>query len=315
MDAIGGYFGLELRNGPHFHAGAIRLNTARNCLEYLLRARGLTKVYFPRYLCDVMLQPMDRLGIDYEFYPVDDNLDAVFEAKLGEREAFIYINYFGLKGESVASLAKRLGKNLIVDNAQAFFAQPIRGVDTFYSARKFFGVPDGAYLYTDQLLAHGLQRDSSRERMTHLLARAESSAEEGYKSYQENELVLADAPLRTMSPLTDALLASIDYESTQRARVRNYQYLEAHLSEKNLMRLPLGDSVPMVYPFRTTDPDLRERLISNRVFVATYWPNVSGENEDTGFERSLAEQIIPLPIDQRYTEEDLSRIVRICSEG
>ena len=33
--AIGGYFELELRNGAHYHKDAIRLNTARNCFEYV----------------------------------------------------------------------------------------------------------------------------------------------------------------------------------------------------------------------------------------------------------------------------------------
>ncbi len=33
--AIGGYFGLELRHGEHYHKDAIRLNTARNCFEFV----------------------------------------------------------------------------------------------------------------------------------------------------------------------------------------------------------------------------------------------------------------------------------------
>ena len=35
-EAIGGYFELELSKGEHYHKGALRLNTARNCLESLL---------------------------------------------------------------------------------------------------------------------------------------------------------------------------------------------------------------------------------------------------------------------------------------
>lgn len=33
--AIGGYFELELRKGEHYHKDALRLNTARNCFEYV----------------------------------------------------------------------------------------------------------------------------------------------------------------------------------------------------------------------------------------------------------------------------------------
>ena len=35
MKPIGGYFELELRGGEHYHKDAIRLNTARNCFEYV----------------------------------------------------------------------------------------------------------------------------------------------------------------------------------------------------------------------------------------------------------------------------------------
>ena len=55
-------------------------------------------------------------------------------------EAFLYTNYFGLKQGCVKLLEKKYGDHLIVDNAQAFFAKPIKGIDTFYSARKFFGL-------------------------------------------------------------------------------------------------------------------------------------------------------------------------------
>jgi hypothetical protein len=67
----------------------------------------------------------------------------------------------------------------------------------------------------------------------------------------------------------------------------------------------------MVYPFMIDDESLRGRLIQNKVFVARYWPNVlewCGENE---LESKLTRHIIPLPIDQRYGEKDMERILKI----
>ncbi len=61
---------------------------------------------------------------------------------------FLCTNYFGIKDEFITSLSKQVS-NLIVDNAQSFFSNPIENIDTFYSPRKFFGVSDGAYLYCD----------------------------------------------------------------------------------------------------------------------------------------------------------------------
>ena len=82
MNAIGGYFELELRKGEHYHKNAIRLNTARNCFEYVLRSRSYDKVYIPYYTCEVMLEPIQKLGIDYEFYHINELLEPTAFLKL-----------------------------------------------------------------------------------------------------------------------------------------------------------------------------------------------------------------------------------------
>lgn len=76
-DAIGGYFELEIPQGAHYHKTAIRLNTARNCFEYILRTRAYKKVYIPYYTCDVMLEPIQRLGIGFQYYSIDENLSPI----------------------------------------------------------------------------------------------------------------------------------------------------------------------------------------------------------------------------------------------
>ena len=49
-------------------------------------------------------------------------------------------------------------------------------------------------------------------------------------------------------------------------------------------------------------------MIANRIFVATYWPNI---NDDDSHESYLKHHLLPLPIDQRYNEEDMKRIIDI----
>ena len=69
----------------------------------------------------------------------------------------------------------------------------------------------------------------------------------------------------------------------------------------------------MVYPFMTSDESLRAWLIENKVFVTRYWPNVLGWCSNDDIEYKLATRIIPLPIDQRYGEEDMKRIIGIIN--
>lgn len=315
MEPIGGYFELELRKGEHYHKDAIRLNTARNCFEYVLRTRNYKKVYVPYYTCEVMLEPIKKQGIGYEFYPINASLEPVELPVLKEEEAFVYTNYFGLKQDCVKRLAKVYGTQMIVDNAQAFYAEPLQGIDTFYSVRKFFGVPDGAYLYTETRLKQDLEQDVSFNRMSHLLKRIDLSAESGFLDFRFNDDSLCGQGIKTMSRLTEAVLCGIDYESAKRKRRENYAFLDKALSDSNRIHLELNDeAVPMVYPYLTDDASLRSRLIENKVFVATYWPNVNEWTNSELFEHGLSAKLIPIPCDQRCGLEEMNSIISLVKQ-
>lgn len=315
MEAIGGYFSLELPLREEYHKDAIRLNTGRNCLEYILRARGYKKVYVPYYTCESVMEPINKLGIPYEYY----HIDILFEIKdrfpLKGGETLLYTNYFGLKQRYVEQLAEKVGSQLIVDNTQAFYAKPIPGIDTFYTCRKFFGVADGAYLYTDKLLDEEFVQDESYDRMAHLLKRIDLSAEQGFADFRKVDDGLDNQPIRKMSKLTQRIMQSIDYEAAAKQRRVNYQMLHEVLGEENNLILSLEeDAVPMIYPYFAPVKGLREKLIDNKVFVARYWPNVLEWTTKDDIEYLLAYHMQPLPIDQRYGEEDMERIIGLLKQ-
>ena len=315
MEAIGGYFSLELPQHEEYHQNAIRMNTGRNCLEYILRVRGYSKVYIPYYTCDVVLEPFKKLDIPYEFYHIDIHLEIRDRFTLKVDEALLYTNYYGLKQRYVEQLAAKVGTRLIIDNTQAFYAKPIEGIDTFYTCRKFFGVADGAYLYCDAILDEELEQDYSYDRMAHLLKRIDLSAEEGYGDFRKADDGLDNQPIRKMSKLTQRMMQSIDYEAAAKRRRENYLMLHEAFGGENNLELPLEkDAVPMVYPYLAPVKGLREELIENKVFVARYWPNVLDWSTKDDIEYLLACQMQPLSVDQRYGEEEMKRIIEIIKQ-
>lgn len=315
MESIGGYFSLELPRREEYHKHALRLNTGRNCLEYVLQARGYKKVYVPYYTCEAVMEPINKLGIPYEYYHVDIHLEIRDRFTLKADEALLYTNYYGLKQRYVEQLAERIGKRLIVDNTQAFYAKPLPGIDTFYTCRKFFGVADGAYLYTDKLLDDDFEQDESYDRMAHLLKRIDLSAEQGFADFRKVDDGLDNQPIRRMSKMTQRMMQSIDYEAAAKRRRENYSLLHKALGGENNLELPLDeDAVPMVYPYLAPVKGLREKLIENKVFVARYWPNVLDWTTKDDIEYLLAFQMQPLPVDQRYGEEEMNRIIEIIKK-
>ncbi|MDD4992432.1 MAG: hypothetical protein PHR83_09395 [Paludibacter sp.] len=309
MNEIGGYFELELRTGNEYHFNAIKLNSGRNCLEYILRARGYKKIYIPYFTCDVILEPINKLGILYEFYSIDKQLDPVLNAKLENDEALLYTNYFGIKSAKVIELSSTI-KNLIIDNSQAFFSNPIDGIDTFYSARKFFGVPDGAYLYTTAVLEDEFEVDKSFERFSHLLKRIDLGASKGFDDFRKNDSNLSQQPIKYMSKLTKSLLCNIDYEFVREKRIENFNLLHSNLSDVNQLNFQLSnDSVPMVYPYLTDRFDLRQKLIDNKIYIATYWPNILQWCDENQIEYFFTNSIVPLPLDQRFDFDSIKLII------
>lgn len=317
MKEIGGYFELQLRKGEHYHKGAVQLNTARNCLEYILRAKKYRKIYIPYLDSEVIWEPMEKLGIEYEFYSVDYRLDPVFDKQLNKDEVFFYSDTYGIKCCTVEKLVKRFGKQLIVDNTHAFYSRPYQGVDTIYSPRKFFGLPDGAYLYTDTLLDEELEQDMAIPHMTHLMKRIEyGSASAGYQDFLTYCDSLIGQPVKRMSNLAAALLVNIDYENLRARQVENFHYLHNALGKGNSFEYDdfPSDTCPLSYMFYSEDPDLRKRLIENKIYVSTYWKATLDLVEKDSAEYKIVNCLLPLPCDHRYDEEDMKRIVDVINK-
>lgn len=314
--AIGGYFSLELpyNSKGEYHHNAIRLNSGRYCLEYVLRVKKYTKVFLPYYMCDAVLQPINKLGIDYEFYHIDKEFHIAETLHPRKTEVILYCNYFGLMDEYVKIVAYQYAPNIIIDNTQAFFSRPLPGIDTFYTCRKFFGVADGAYLYTDKKADFDIPQDYSSSRMLFLLERVDKSAEDAFSLYHASEEYLDHTEIKLMSKVTKKIMSSINYNEVITRRKKNYILLDEILSQRNLLHFTLESSlVPMIYPYLVNDVNMHKILIENKVYVPKYWANVLVWTHGKGFETNLFKRLVPIPIDQRYTEVDMKRILSIIN--
>lgn len=313
---IGGYFEMESHNlvSSIYHNKAIAVNSARNALEYILLINNYKKIFIPYYTCDVILQPLKRLNIDFEYYYLDNDFYPIIES-IKTDEALLYVNYFGMMNNVVYSLSTKF-RNLIVDNAHAFFAKPLKGISTFYSPRKFFGLPDGGFVYPNKILRLKLDIDKSIDRISHLIARVENGAEAGFNLFKENELKLDNLPLKSMSNFTKKLLFNIDYNVVLQQRNKNFSILHQVLKHNNeLTPIIENEDVngAMVYPYlRIGNNKLTKKLIENKIFIAKYWPNVIDwvKNKNTT-EIHFVNNLIPLPIDQRYGEKEMERILNL----
>lgn len=304
MREIGGYIELDTYTGEMLHENSIKLNCGRNALAYLLRAKQIKTIWMPKFMCDSCDYVLSSYEVKIHYYSI--GLD--FKPHVEQRgDDWLYVvNFYGqLSNEYLASL----GKNVIVDNAQAYFQSPISGIDTLYTCRKFFGVPDGAILYTDKQIEIS-EKDESFERMHFLLGRYERSAQEFYQEYVDNNRTFQEEPIKRMSKLTENLLHGLDYNVIRKKRTENFAYLHERLANSNRLKLIVPDGAFM-YPYYVENGfELRKRLQAEKIFIPTLWPAVLNRCNQNELEYQMARNILPIPVDQRYGIEDMDYIIK-----
>lgn len=315
MKEIGGYIELDTYNLPMLHDGAIALNCGRNALAYLIRARNIKRLWIPRFICDSVTRLCERECVAYSLYEVGMDFLPSEDIVLQNDEWLYLVNYYSqLSNDTIAEFAEKY-ERVVVDNAQSYFQEPLSGVDTIYTCRKYFGVADGAFLYSDAVLNEELPQDESYGRMKFLLGRFERTAVEFYPQYVSNNELFSTESIKRMSKLTNNLLHGIDYERVKAIRERNFALLHGELGQMNLCMLQAATGTFMYPLMLENGGEIRKMLQQKRIYIPTLWPNVlndTGENEP---EYKMARNILPLPIDQRYDEADIIAIteeIRKC---
>ena len=316
--SIGGYFELELQpKAIQLYSNAIKFQSARAAFLALLRTGKPRQVWMPRYICDVMFAPLEITNTKFKLYDLNDNFSVADNVNLESGDWLLYVNYFGICEPNIAGLIKRFPNDqLILDFSQSFFEPPPNVMATIYSPRKFFGLPDGGLLINQLgVPLPEIQDKDSLGRISHLLQRIEEEPNTGYAAYQQAEASLTDCTPKRISKFTERLLSSIDFESVNRRRIENFNYLHKKLGANNLICFNLAEitNAPLCYPFQVRDHSLRKQLIDNKIYIPMYWKDAISRVSKT-WAWSVIENCLPLPIDQRYDIEDMERIVSVIQE-
>ena len=314
MIPIGGYYELELPKGSHsYHHTPYAFKSGRASLHYILQLVKPKLVYVPFYTCNGLLDSFEAAQTSYLFYEINHLLEPDELPELEMGEYFLYINYFDVKREFVQVLSDKYGDRLIVDCTQAFFMKGNGKSWYFNSCRKYFGVPDGSYLYTPRHIDDlPVVERNEQYIVSHLLNRFNDHVKEGYVSFLENE-ELCGAELYGMSKLSEHLLSHINYSEVIDKRYANYRYLDTIFTEHHLYPPdPTDGCVPMVYPALMNKPIDRKLFAELGLFIPTYWTDVRNRRMN-GFEieKLLTMLLLPLPIDHRYNLDDMERMVKL----
>ncbi|HUT25698.1 MAG TPA: hypothetical protein VM492_15265 [Sumerlaeia bacterium] len=298
-----------------------------------LRSRGVRHVHLPAYLCESVLLPVQALGFDLSFFPVDASLRAWPDPPPGA--AVVLIHYFGWLNPAVAALRSQAESSLylVEDFSHAFLSDwgelrapaADEGRFLFFSARKLGPAPLGGWCTaeaepgqpsTEMELAAWRSlaaRLLKREYLAFPDLEVDPKVEELYLSaFEAVESFLNAHPDEAALPaFVLDFIAGLNWQEIAERRRSNWTTLHGLLAgtvEPLAADLPAG-AVPLGYVVRLDEKrrdDVRRALADRRIFCPVHWP-LPKEVDRRRFPeaRRLSRTLLTLPVDQRYGEAEM----------
>lgn len=311
----GGYLPLELREGPDWFSrcgdkNVLRVNSAKAAIFFAVQRLGIQKLYVPHYQCASVKNMLRAAGIELSWYYLDGQLLPKLSG-VEKDAAVLLVNYYGVMEERVRKMSEAFG-TVLLDQAHGFFAEPFSrpGAYHIYSCRKFFGVPDGGYLVGDDAAASGEPLpDEVSAQFSYLVTSREHGTNAAYREKQESDRYFC-GNYRGMSRITRGMLSSVDHESVRKRRSENFAALHGLLRKANRLELPEEAAPAFLYPFWPREglepgADMKQRLVAEKIYVPTLWRELIMPEFAGTLEYSLSENVVFLPVDQRYTARDM----------
>ena len=316
----GGFLPLELNPGKEYFAkhekSLRRFNSAKAGIEYLINRIGKKRIYIPYYYCPSTTAAIKETGIEVCFYHINKDLESEHIEDEGN-SIILIVDYFGICAEKVNAFVAGIKKaDVIIDRAHNFFEEPIKGdnIHNVYSAKKFFGVPDGAYVVSKIVVPDVEALSESYGYADYLILTYELGTNAAYQKKKDADQTIGKNHAE-MSKLAKGLLENVDYERVRKQRENNYKMMYEAFRDINNLTLPTV-AVPYQFPLLLNGKGrkIKNQLVEDHIFVSTLWSGEELRENGNEFEISMTEDCVFLPIDQRYDETDINYIVSVVGE-
>ena len=322
---------------PHTHISDYSVYTyssGRAALYNICKAEGLKgrKVFIPDYLCASIPLTVQKAGMSYEYYNLDDNLTPNMddcETKVDKDGVILIINYFGcIDTYNVIKSVKSILPDVVIilDNVQCPFniLQPTAADYCFTSFRKAYPVTDGAYVVTKDSSLH---QPTVRSKFAQYKLAASLLKENRDKGYFEDDIYLSlfqqgedliDGDLDTdMSDHAKMSMLELEVYRVKVLRQRNASVLLEGLESLGIKTLiPIREGItPLFIPVSIPNRDkIRKKLFEKNIFCPVHWPlEIDEQKQGKGLEISKSE--LSLIMDQRYTVSDMKLILDTIKEN
>jgi dTDP-4-amino-4,6-dideoxygalactose transaminase len=119
-----------------------------------------------------------------------------------------------------------------------------------------------------------------------------------------------------MSQLTSHLLKGTRAQPLIDARQQNFNFLWKHLEEFCLFSDNTGEEAPFAMPLVVKNaPKILAFLHQRQIFAARHWKDLPSPSSQFPESHHLAQHLISLPCDHRYSLSHMKRLVSVFQEA
>lgn len=333
------WLGLPQPPLHEWHRPAACYMLARHAIADLLRATsaGRRALWLPTYFCPEVAEICrDICAIrEYRDSPEWDQPDWD-SLRPNAGDVVLAVNYFGVRtGESWNRWHQDSRCVLLEDHSQDPFsgwAVTSNADFVVVSARKTLPIPDGALLWSPagrELPTAPADGDWSGVALkaAALTLKAEYLRGNGgpelkatFREFQlRGEQMFRKSRISAISPPSLAYVAAGVPVSWRKQRAKNARYLQATLANATSVKCLFSGwqegAVPFAFPILFTTEQERDEcqswLRQNHIYCPVHWAVETPDRDAL----ALSKRILSLPVDQRYSESDMDRIVEAVAAG
>ena len=297
--------------------------SGRSALQAIIKElQDCHTVAMPSWCCDSMVKPFLDAGLQVCFYPVYWSKGLVQEVTY-DCDVLFLMDYFGYTAPA-PDLSDYPGV-VIRDVTHSIFSAVYNDADyCFGSLRKWCGVWTGGYAWTrDGHEIHAAREQDDRGysalREKAMLDKQKylcgvSDADKSYLAvFNEAEEVLETIGILPAAQRDVHMVDKLDVELIRTRRRENAEILREAFTQWLIFRDMKESDCPMFVPVLVPEGKrntLRRYLIENEIYCPVHWP-VSEYHKLDAKTETIYENELSLVCDQRYTKEDMYRMVDV----
>ncbi len=299
-------------------------------------------VLIPAYTCQTVIDPFVQQGWKCFFYNITENLriDAqdLLQKYRSIQPTLIVVHPFHgmeLNNSELDTLKaiKEDGCVLMEDITQCIYSNIRPSIFDYFtgSYRKWFKVPDGGFVETKELdniivpLSENCDFVSKQVDAMYLRGLYFKTGDEIVKAISiklNKEAVMSIShtiECHKMSDLSINIMDNEDINTSIEIRFKNYKRLYDRISQTLDLKFACRSidevtTAPLYFPiYLNNRTEIQKKLALQHIYAPVLWPVQTEDVLINDNIRYIYSHILMLPIDQRYNETDMDRIVSVLN--